>query len=99
MGARKMLFEVKRNFPAVDNISGMIAVCDILFSAGLRFMDVDIYFVLQIPPEATSSEIKSKYKFTTFRTYFKQLSWYCISLENRPRCIFSALTLREAQNV
>ncbi|KAK6256195.1 hypothetical protein SCA6_017500 [Theobroma cacao] len=65
LGARKMLLQVKRDFPAVDNISGMIAVCDILFSAALKFMDFDFYFVLQIPPEATSSEIKSKYnKFT-----------------------------------
>ncbi|XVF13833.1 hypothetical protein REPUB_Repub09cG0002400 [Reevesia pubescens] len=64
--ARKMLLEVKRNFPALDNISGMIAVCDILFSAGIRFMDVDFYFVLQISPEANASEIQSKYnKFTT----------------------------------
>ncbi|XVF59945.1 hypothetical protein PTKIN_Ptkin08bG0002500 [Pterospermum kingtungense] len=66
LGARKMLLEVKRNFPAVDNISGMIAVCDILFSSCLGFMDVDFYFVLQIPPEATSSEIRTRYNnFTT----------------------------------
>ncbi|XP_021297936.1 uncharacterized protein LOC110426923 [Herrania umbratica] len=66
LGARKMLLQVKRDFPAVDNIAGMMAVCDILFSAALKFMDFDFYFVLQIPPEATSSEIKSIYnKFTT----------------------------------
>ncbi|OMO69736.1 hypothetical protein COLO4_28948 [Corchorus olitorius] len=63
LGARKILLQVKGN---VDDICGMIAVCDILFSASLGFMDCDFYFVLQIPPQATTSQIEASYnKFTT----------------------------------
>ncbi|OMO85543.1 hypothetical protein CCACVL1_10113 [Corchorus capsularis] len=65
LGARNILLQVKRNFPALDDISGILAVCDTLFSASLGFMDCDFYFVLQIPPEATNSEIEASYNKLT----------------------------------
>ncbi|OMO99292.1 hypothetical protein COLO4_13368 [Corchorus olitorius] len=65
LGARRILLQLKRDVPALDDISGMLAVCDTLFSASLGFMDCDFYFVLQIPPEATNSDIKASYNKLT----------------------------------
>lgn len=67
-GARAKLLEVKRFIPDFDDISEMINVCDILYSAGFRFLGCgsDWYWVLRVEPDASQSTIHYQYKkFTT----------------------------------
>ncbi|XP_020533499.1 dnaJ homolog subfamily C member 14 isoform X2 [Jatropha curcas] len=68
VGARKKLLEIQFHFPAFDNISGMITVCDILNSAGYRFLgsNTNYYWVLEVCPDATEFAMKTQYnKFLT----------------------------------
>lgn len=65
--ARDKLIEVRHCFPAVDDISEMITVCEILCSASFRFMGCgpDWYWVLQLAPVASEFNIHFQYhKFT-----------------------------------
>jgi len=65
--ARDKLIEVRHRFSAFDNISGMITLSDILCSAGFGFLSsgIDWYWVLQLMPTTSESDIQSQYrKFT-----------------------------------
>lgn len=67
MGARTKLHELRRNFPALHGISGMIAVCDVLSSAGYGFLGrgTNWYWVLQVMRAAGEADIR--YHFHKFK--------------------------------
>lgn len=67
MGARTKLHELWHHFPALDGISGMITVCDILSSAGYGFLGcgTNWYWVLQIMRAAGEADIR--YQFHKFK--------------------------------
>ncbi|CAO2829688.1 unnamed protein product [Amaranthus hypochondriacus] len=66
-GARSRLLELHNQFPGSKNITQMITVCDILFASELTTLDgqTDWYWVLQLSPAATISQLRLRYnKFT-----------------------------------
>ncbi|XP_042491198.1 uncharacterized protein LOC122070999 [Macadamia integrifolia] len=62
-GARDKLLKAKDLFPSLDNIAGMLTVCDILCAAnvGLSGYSTDWYWILQLKPGADESTIESQY--------------------------------------
>lgn len=66
--ARDKLLNLLSRFPNLEKIFEMIIVCEILSSADLEFPDcgTDWYWILQVPPLASESDIQSAYlKFTS----------------------------------
>lgn len=63
MGARSKLLEVHYQFPSLGNIPHMITTCDILCSTELTLPngETDWYWVLQLGPAATFSQISSRH--------------------------------------
>ena len=63
MGARTKLHELRRNFPALNGISGMITVCDVLSSAGYGFLGrgTNWYWVLQVMRAAGEADIRYQF--------------------------------------
>ncbi|EEF49346.1 hypothetical protein RCOM_1445290 [Ricinus communis] len=59
---QKKMFQALQDcyLPPFDDIAGMIAVCDILHSAGYGFLgcDTDYYWILEVSPSATEFAIK-----------------------------------------
>jgi curved DNA-binding protein CbpA len=59
VGARKMICKAQKLYPELDNISQMLAVCEVHCAAG----EIDWYEVLQVPPfTADATLIKKQYR-------------------------------------
>ncbi|XP_043717199.1 uncharacterized protein LOC122665183 [Telopea speciosissima] len=61
--ARDKLLKAKDLFPSLDNITGMLTVCDILCAAnvGISGYSTDWYWILQLKPGADESTIESQF--------------------------------------
>ncbi|KAJ4947957.1 hypothetical protein NE237_005555 [Protea cynaroides] len=61
--ARDKLLKAKDLFPSLDNIAGMLTVCDILCAANVGFSgySTDWYWVLQLKPGADESTVQSQF--------------------------------------
>ncbi|XP_021736043.1 uncharacterized protein LOC110702615 [Chenopodium quinoa] len=61
-GARSKLLEAHNQFPDFKIATQMITVCDILCTSELTLNgEIDWYWVLELSPEASNSQIESKY--------------------------------------
>lgn len=67
VGARSKLLELHYGFPGFKNVPEMIIACEILCASELTIDgETDWYWVLQVSPKATMSQLKQKYeKLTT----------------------------------
>ncbi|KAJ4974241.1 hypothetical protein NE237_007415 [Protea cynaroides] len=63
VSARDKLLKAQELFPELDKIDSMLVVCDILCAAGMNFpgIGVDCYWVLQLLPSASDSDVKARY--------------------------------------
>ncbi|XP_042497665.1 uncharacterized protein LOC122076434 [Macadamia integrifolia] len=63
VSARDKLLKAQALFPELDNIDLMLIVCDILCAASMKFpgVGVDCYWVLQLLPSASDSDVKARY--------------------------------------
>lgn len=63
VGAREKLLKAKQLFPPLDHIGAMLTVCDILSASRNRVpgYETDYYWVLNIMPAASSSDLKQQY--------------------------------------
>ncbi|XP_043693988.1 uncharacterized protein LOC122644664 [Telopea speciosissima] len=63
VSARDKLLKAQELFPKLDNIDLMLIVCDILCAASMKFpgIGVDCYWVLQLLPSASASDVKARY--------------------------------------
>ncbi|KAK7837114.1 uncharacterized protein LOC111990186 [Quercus suber] len=64
-GARFNLLKAQQLFPAIDNISSMMDVCDVLSASNMTVpgYGIDYYWVLQLPPYSTMDAVKSRYQW------------------------------------
>ncbi|XP_077228812.1 uncharacterized protein LOC143861776 isoform X2 [Tasmannia lanceolata] len=64
IGARDKLNDAKQLFPALENVSQMLTVCNILCAANLDFPNhgMDWYFILQLNPNDDEVTIRSGYE-------------------------------------
>jgi preprotein translocase subunit Sec63 len=63
-GARKYILKAQQLFPALENISQMVAVCDVhcVAQAKLNGYDMDWYGILQLEATSDDSSIKKQYR-------------------------------------
>ena len=64
-GARFNLLKAQQLFPAIDNISSMMTVCDMLSASNMTVpgYGIDYYWVLQLTPYSTMDAVKSRYQW------------------------------------
>ncbi|KAI9121676.1 hypothetical protein K1719_008709 [Acacia pycnantha] len=63
IAARDKLLQLQRQFPAIDEFSSMITVCEVLNSASHDFIAIesDWYLILQVPQAASQQDVEFQY--------------------------------------
>ncbi|XP_051200970.1 uncharacterized protein [Lolium perenne] len=62
-GAKKMVLKAHRLFPGLENISQMLAVCEVHCSASVKINgETDWYGILQVEPTADDMVLKKQYR-------------------------------------
>ncbi|CAK7336821.1 unnamed protein product [Dovyalis caffra] len=86
VGTREHLLKSHQLFPAINNVDAMLTLCEILSAASIELpgCGIDYYWVLQVMPSASSSEISCRYQ---------RLVTLLQSIEKKFPCIELALKL------
>nr|GEU62513.1 hypothetical protein [Tanacetum cinerariifolium] len=63
-GARKIALKAQKLYPQLDNISQLLAVCDVMCSAERKIYgtELDVYGILQVESNADEETIKKQYR-------------------------------------
>uniref|UniRef100_A0ACD5WVM8 Uncharacterized protein n=1 Tax=Avena sativa TaxID=4498 RepID=A0ACD5WVM8_AVESA len=63
LGAKRMVLKAHRLFPGLENISQLLAVCDVHCSASVKINgETDWYGILQVEPTADDMVLKKQYR-------------------------------------
>lgn len=64
ISARDKLLKAQKLYSAIENIGSMLTVCDILSASSIKFpgCGIDYYWVLQLMPSSTCSDVKHRYE-------------------------------------